>query len=281
MKNRLLLLAALLGTTRIFGQNVFVVLDDGAPKMVKEIRYHQPMIEKAGKLTGASTEEYAFLRATLFRPGLVALTDFRVATAHAEDGTGGRFNYTLKIFGHAKSDTAFKKCFMVLEMTGWKARGVAFAEMPDLPAGEMIEINLQFPLAEKLEEGSYRVHLFSDGIELLHTKLPEAYVTKQKQKTAELLAGKTQDWPPILAHKVNPTYPEALKNSRVIGAARVRLHVTKTGDVVSPELINSSDPAFGEAALAAVVKWKFDPALKGRKFVDANVEVPVVFQPPK
>jgi TonB family protein len=238
------------------------------------------LIEKAGKLATASTDEFAFLRATLYRPGLVTLTDFRVGTSHIEATGGGRFNYELHIYGHAKSDTPFKKCFMVLELTAWKANGVAFAEMPDLAAGQSVELNLTFPLVDKIEEGSYRVHLFADGIELLHTKLSDAYLAKQKKKTEELLAGKTQDWPPILAHKVNPPYPESMRRSKAIGATRVRIHITKNGDVDSPELVNASAPAFGEAALAAVVKWKFDPALKGRKFVDATIEVPILFQPP-
>ncbi len=262
-------------------QNVFAVVDDGAPKMVKEIHLRQPLIEKDGKLATASTDRYAFLPATLFRPGLVTLSDFRVNTSHLESVNGGRFNYELHIYGRAKSDTALKKCFMVLEMTAWKTQGVAYAEVGDLPAGDSVELDLRFPLADKLEEGSYRLHLFSEGIEVLHSKLPEAYVTRQKKKTADLLSGKTQDWPPILAHSVNPAYPEALKKSKTVGAVRLRLHVTKNGSVDSPEVVNASDPLFAEAALAAVVKWKFDPALKGRKFVDANIEVPVVFTPPK
>jgi TonB family protein len=250
--------------------------------MVREIRFHQPLIEKAGKLATASTDQFTFLRATLYRPGLVTLSDFRVNTSHLESSSGGRFNYELHIYGHAKSDTPFKKCFMVLEITAWKSSGVAFAEMPDLAAGENVELNLTFPLVDQLEgEGSYRLHLFADGIELLHSKLSAAYLAKQKNKTEELLAGKTQDWPPILAHKINPTYPESLKRSKVPGTARVRIHITKNGEVDSPELVSASAPAFGEAALAAVVKWKFDPALKARTFVDAKIEVPIVFSPPK
>jgi TonB family protein len=72
-----------------------------------------------------------------------------------------------------------------------------------------------------------------------------------------------------------------LKKAGVTGTVRVRLHITKAGTVTSPELVSASDPAFGDAALAAVVKWKFDPAMKARKFVEATIEVPIRFQPPK
>lgn len=281
MKHLLVFLGVLASVTTAFAQNVFVVLEDKEPRVVKEIRLHQPIIEKDGKLAVASGDSYALGRSSVYRPGLVTLTDFRVGTSRLESTGGGSSNHRLNIYGRAKSDTAFKKCFMLLEMTAWKSKGVVFVEMPDLPVGEAVELNLSFALQERLEEGSYRVHLFSDGIELLHTKMPEAYVAKQKQKTAELLAGKTKDFPPILAQRVNPVYPEALRKSKTAGTARVRLVVTKNGDVESPELVTASDPAFGEAAVAAVAKWKFDPALKGGKFANARLEVPIEFRPPK
>lgn len=281
MLRRLLLTGLFLALPLARAQSVFVVVDGAAPKMVKEIRSGRPLIEKDGKPAVASTDRYAFSPAPLYRPGLVTLSNFRVSVSHVETMNGDQFNYDLHIHGRATSDTAFKKVFMVLEMTAWKVHGIAFTEVPDLPPGETVDLNLTFHLADKIEEGSYRLHLFSDGIELLHTRLPAGYVAKQKEKTQALLSGRTQDWPPIVAHKVNPTYPEALKKSQTAGAVRVRLHVTRNGDVDSPEIVQASDPRLGEAALAAVAKWKFDPALKGRKFVDANIEVPINFAPPK
>ena len=283
MKVRLLLLGSLALTPAALGQSVFAALGDGSPKMVKVIHGHQPLIEAApGKLASASGSDFTFLRATIYRPGLVTLDDFHVRISSIEDvNSGGRFNYELHIQGRAKSDTTFRNCFMVLEMTAWKSHGVAFAEMPDLPAGESAELNLNFSLADKIEEGSYRVHVFSDGIEVLHSKLSAAYLSRQKQKTEALLSGKTQDFDPILERSVKAVYPEALNESPKSGSAKVRCQITKNGDVASPELVSASDPAFGEAALAAVVKWKFDPALKARKLADTTIVIPFEFRPPK
>lgn len=281
MHPRFLLTGLLLSASVGFGQNAFVALDGGTTHVVKELRNLRPLIEKGGKLEVTSADQFGFVRSTVYRPGLVTLTDFRVGTSHLETMNGDKLNYDLHIHGKAQSDTGFKKCFMVLEMTGWKTGGVAFAEVPDLPAGETVDLTLNFRLQQPFEEGSYRVHLFSDGIELLHTKLPAAYVASQKQKTDGLLSGKVQDFPPILAHRVNPPYPEALKKAGVSGSVKIRAIITKNGDVTSPELISATDPALGEAALATVVKWKFDPALKARKFVDAKIEIPIEFRPPK
>src|SRR5207302_1779478 len=130
------------------------------------------------------------IRSTIFRSGLVSLDEFRVKVSHIQNTQGDRFNYDLHIEGHMKSDTAFKKCFIVLEMIAWKINGFAFAQLPDLPAGETIALNVTLPLAEHIEEGHCRVHLFSDGIELLHTRFPADYVAQQQKKTTDLLTGK-------------------------------------------------------------------------------------------
>lgn len=281
MKLRLLFLAVLASAPGALGQNVFVVLDEGSPKMVKEIRLNRPVIEKDGKLVSTLEDRYALVRSTIYRPGLVTISDLRVKTKHIVTTNGDRFNYDLNITGHLKSDTTFKKCFLVLEMTAWKTNGFAYIELPDLPAGESIDIDRTLPLADQIEEGSFRLHLFSDGIELLHSKLPATYLALQKQKTDGFLSGKTQDFGPILAHRVNPEYPEELKKAKVAGSARVRVRITKTGDAVDPELVNASEPAFGEAALKAAVKWKFDPAVKARRHVESKIEIPFEFRPPK
>jgi TonB family protein len=281
MKLRLLFLAALVSAPGAMAQNVFVVLDDGSPRLVKEIRLNRPVIEKDGKRVSSLDDRYALARSTIFRPGLVTLGEFRVKTTHIVTTNGDRYNYDLNISGHLTSDTGFQHCFLVLEMTAWKTNGFAYVELPDLPAGETVTINRTLPLADHLEEGSYRLHLFSDGIEVLHTRFPAAYLAQQKKKTEELLSGKTQDFGPILAHRVNPAYPEALKKAKVAGQARVRVRITTTGDVADPVLVSASDPALGEAALTAVAKWKFDPAVKARHHVAAMIEIPFEFRPPK
>src|SRR4051812_24561343 len=75
MLRRLLQIGLLVLTPMVFApaappKNVFAAPNEAPPKMEKKIRFHQPLIEKGAKLTSASTDQYTFLRATLFRPGL-------------------------------------------------------------------------------------------------------------------------------------------------------------------------------------------------------------------
>jgi len=285
MRLTLLFLASLSVVPGAIAQNVFLAIEDGGAKMVKGVYNDKAQVEDAGKLRGAYTSRYALSPATIYRPGFINFADFRLVVSHLEviagPGTGGNLNYTLRIYAHAAVDTVLKNCFMVLEVNGWHASGCVYQHLSDLAPGQGLDLELNFKLAEKLEEGRYRLHIFSDGIEVLHSKMPADYVALQKKKTEALLSGQTQDFPPILAQRVNPAYPADLKGAKVDGAARVRCHVSKNGDVASVELVSATDPAFGAAAVAAASKWKFDPALKGRHFVDAMVEVPLEFKAPR
>jgi TonB family protein len=274
-------LAALWVTPSVSAQNAFAAIEDGTSKVVKQIRVNRPLVDAGGgKLTGSASNQFALMKATVYRPGLVTWGDLKVGTHHVEDTGGGRFNYEIRISGRAKADTSFKNCFLVLEMTSWKDTGWVFMEIPDLPAGRSVDLNFVFPLAVQIEGGRYHVHLFSDGIEILHTQMSPGYVSAQKKKTEELLSGKKKDFPAIPARTVPAKYPDELKHSGVTGSASVRCTITTRGEVSSPELVHATNEAFGRAAMEAVVQWKFDPALKDRRIVESNFVVPFTFKPP-
>ena len=279
MKAWYTLLGVLALAPAAIAQNVFVAVDQGATRRVKLLRAGVPWSEKGGKLVSEAKSSFVLGKATVYRPGLVALPDFQVSTSHLEDTSGGRFNYAMQIRGCAQSDTAFQNCFMVLDLSFWKANGFVYAELPDLPAGRKVNFDLTFPLADRLEEGTYYVHLFSEGIELLQSKMSSGYVAAQKKKMEELLVAKRRDYPAIVAQSEQAAYPAAFKGEKLTGAARVRCRVTTLGEVVAPEIVSATHPAFGEAALAAIRKWKFDPALKDLRFVESTLEIPFEFAP--
>lgn len=284
MNRRWLILGWLAVVPAAWGQNIFVTVEGGAAKLVKQVDHQTPMVETGGKLVAAHGEQYGLARAKVYRPGFVSIEkNFAIGVWHREVMHQGSFAYELRVEGHLTSDTTFRHCFVVLDLVSQKEKSIAFAEIPDLNAGEVVQLNLVFPArapAENGEGGPYRLHIFSDGAEVLHSKMRPVYVEAQKKRSAELLAGQTQDFPALLAFRIAPVFPEALKKSGTTGSALVRCHVTKSGDVATAELISATAPAFGEAALAAARRWQFDPAVKKLLFVEADVEIPVEFEPP-
>ena len=288
MNRRWLVIGLLLVVPVASGQNVFVTVENGTPKIIKQIHRQTPMVETGGKLVSGGGRQYGFARATFYRPGFVSFDQSTRISIHGwnalENGVlvASDFACELCVDGLTTSDTTFRHCFIVLDLVAAKEKGIAYAEIPDLVAGEKVPLHLTFPLRQPVREGYYRLHIFSDGAEVLHSRMTTTYVEAQKKKTTDILSGKAQDFPAILAYRIAPTYPAALKNSGAPGSVRVRCHINKLGDVAAAELVSASDPAFGDAALAVVPKWKFDPAIIKLQFVEADVEIPVEFKlPPK
>ena len=61
--------------------------------------------------------------------------------------------------------------------------------------------------------------------------------------------------------RIEPVYPELARKMNLSGSVKVRVLVTREGDVRSAEPLGGS-PVFIEAVLDAIEKWKFAPASK-------------------
>ena len=278
---RVLVIGMLALASRGLAQNAFVASEDGRFRLVKEIRHGHPLVEADGKLTASYSRKFALLKATAYRQEFVTVPKFTVQTHHLVGiGTGVRINYELEIRGSAKSDVALEKCFFVLELMSENDTTVTFAEMPNLKAGKEEEFSLVFRLQTPLEEGRYALHFFSDGVELLHSKMPPPYLEAQKQKTQDFWSGQKQDFRAILSRPVRAVYPREFKGQALEGQVKVKCRINVQGDVESAEIVECIYPAFAEPALAAVRQWKFDPAVKDGRLVESTEIVPLRIRPP-
>ena len=61
------------------------------------------------------------------------------------------------------------------------------------------------------------------------------------------------------------------------GEVNISFIVDTKGEVIEAAVVKSSDPAFEDAALAAVRSWKFAPGKKGGQLVNTRLQVPIVF----
>ena len=60
-------------------------------------------------------------------------------------------------------------------------------------------------------------------------------------------------------NRVEPVYPELAKRNNITGSARVELLVTPDGRVKDVKVLGGN-PVLVQAVMAAVVKWKYEPA---------------------
>jgi TonB family protein len=72
-------------------------------------------------------------------------------------------------------------------------------------------------------------------------------------------------YPPKLLVQPMPGYPAALTGRRLSGEAAVQFYVDETGRVRLPKVLHATTPEFGEAAVAAVANWRYEPPRNGRR----------------
>ena len=86
--------------------------------------------------------------------------------------------------------------------------------------------------------------------------------------------------PPSLIADVPAVYPEAAKAEGVEGRVLVRLTIDAQGAVVDAEVIEPAGHGFDEAARAAALQLRFDPARRNGEPISSKIRYPVEFRLP-
>lgn len=96
---------------------------------------------------------------------------------------------------------------------------------------------------------------------------------------AGVYAVEAVDVRPVATREVEPDFPPDL-GSVLAGKAVVVFTVRADGRVADASVVEADDVLFGEAAQAAIVKWRFRPAeVKGAP-VDCRMTLPFAFASP-
>jgi protein TonB len=87
---------------------------------------------------------------------------------------------------------------------------------------------------------------------------------------------------PTLIHKVAPEYPNIARVSRLEGRVVVEAVIARDGTVEDAEIVHASSRLFEQAALEAVLQWRYAPArLNGRPVrVTFRVNVEFILERP-
>jgi protein TonB len=75
----------------------------------------------------------------------------------------------------------------------------------------------------------------------------------------------------------DPEYSEKARKKKINGTVTLAMIVTTEGTVREVKVTKSLDPGLDKQALAAVNKWKFEPAIKDGKPVAVHLNTSVTF----
>jgi protein TonB len=82
---------------------------------------------------------------------------------------------------------------------------------------------------------------------------------------------------PVLLEKVSPSYPIVARKAGLGGRVTVRAVIAPDGSVESVEVFSSTNPLFNDAAVDAVRRWRYRPALMNGRPVRVYFTVVVDF----
>jgi len=84
--------------------------------------------------------------------------------------------------------------------------------------------------------------------------------------------------PPRPVYQPEAEYADRPRKKKIQGVVIVTIIVNTDGSVRDPQITKSLDKDLDKQALAAVVKWKFDPATKDGKPITYRVPVEINFR---
>lgn len=83
--------------------------------------------------------------------------------------------------------------------------------------------------------------------------------------------------PPVAVRTVEPSYPYELRREGTEGFVLVSCVVNRSGSCSEISIERSTHVGFNQAAVDAVKKWKFKPALVDGVAIDQKIMVPLKF----
>jgi len=82
---------------------------------------------------------------------------------------------------------------------------------------------------------------------------------------------------PVLIYKLEPSYPDDLRDEKVEGIVLLSAVINTDGQVQNAA-VEKGDPRFGAAAIDAVHQWRFKPGIKDGKPVNVQARIEVNFK---
>jgi TonB family protein len=266
---------------------LYVLEPDGNYHQVLQADEDQPFIAAEGKLVAAKGRRFALSKVDEYLPAFVAVEDKDVGTSFvmpvgAQPPGLVKINNAFHFRAKFASPFLLENVFLVLECD-FEDRGknIFVYGVGTIEPGVPQTIEVDAPMNRDATTGRCRLHLFVQGVEVFTSEQPAAEREKLLDGMISRRIGSVQQTELKPFYIPAPEYPAALRNSGIRGKALVNLRISPRGAVLESVVANASEPAFGDAALAAVRQWRFLPRIRDGRPVEAQATLPFVFDPPK
>lgn len=263
------------------GQSIVVTEHRGERYHVIGAKGMRPYIEADGKRILAEGAKFALKKVPEFLPAFVSVRGLKVHSQSLVMSDGGnQINNEFHFNAQFETPYTLNDVFLVLEMK-LKDSGSSFFlyEVGDLRANRRHPVSVVARAGYPLGSGQFQFHLYSGGLEVLHSEQPFAMREGWLDGLIARRIKDRPDGPPSVFFGPQPDYPEKLQKSKTSGEVRMQVRIRPTGAVVDATILSATEPTMGEAALTAVRQWRFLPRIKNGRPVETVAVIPIDFTP--
>ena len=203
------------------------------------------------------------------------------ATVTGTVGSGGKINNWFLFNADFESAYALDDVFIVLAMKTQKEGNMLYLQgIGRLEARRIRNMAITAKMPFPFGGTRLTLHVFAGGQEVFNSSLPagEQEAALDRMVANRISSLQDSELKPLFGPP--PDYPDSLAKTHATGRAEVSFRVDASGIVIDPRVASASDPAFGEAALAAIRQWRFVPRVKGGRPIQATASLPFMFTPP-
>jgi TonB family protein len=275
------LLLALTLTSPLAAQHVLMAQDGGKMLLVCAAQGTTPCVEVEGKVVPITASRFSLREVHEYLPVFVSVANEDVRTSSATLNGTGSLNNDFHFNADFETDYRLNDVFVVLALDTMEAGNTLFIwEVGSLEPRRVKHVSITAPMTSQLGAGRYRLHLFSGGAEVLQSEIPffarEAALDRMVARRVKDL----REAAPRFFIGSAPEYPAGLRKANLKGQAVVSVRIGANGAVFDPAVKSATNPSFGDAAAAAVRRWRFLPMVKNGHPVETKADVPVVFDRP-
>lgn len=266
---------------------LYVFEPDNKYHLVAKVREDRPLIMADGQLVAGHGQRYALKKNGEYLPVFIAVQDMEAMSTAQRSLTVGvldlqTFNNEFHFRAKFESAEPLEDVFLVLELEFANVSPRIFVyEVGRLEARKPKPFSTITPLGQYLGTGKLTLHLFVAGTEVFHSEQPAAYREEMLDRMIATRIAGVQQGALTPFYGSAPAYPRALRQTGAKGQAVVTMRVSPRGAVLDPVVASATDPAFGEAALAAIRQCRFLPRVQDGRAVEVPASITFAFEPDK
>ena len=269
-------------TAHLCAQYVLLTANGQKMSWVKAASGSTPCVEVDGKLQPIAPQGFVLKSVPEYLPVLVKIGNPYTRVSYGTTDGSVASNKLLVYSATLETGYRLDDVFVVATLgTDGAFTSIVLSEVDHLVPNQDKQITLTMPLGAKLGSGSCQVHIFAGGVEVLSSEMPPGARDAALDTMVAARIKGVHAAGPKLFFGPPPDYPPLLKAANLKGQAMVAIHIGTNGAVNNAVLRSATDPAFGDAALAAVQMWRFLPTIKDDHPVETQAIVPFTFEQPK